>query len=94
MWQHPYVYLVLIFEACATFVGQLSVLCLIALFGVATTAMVGTQFFLWSVVIYSLFFLVFGFGVWQGCQGHYQFFLIEFCSLDRQNSALLGVFEC
>jgi hypothetical protein len=44
MWQHPYVYLVLIFEACATFVGQLFVLCLIALFGAATTAMVGTQF--------------------------------------------------
>jgi hypothetical protein len=37
---------------------------------------------------------VFGFGVWQGCQGCYQFFLIVFCSLDWQNSALLGVFEC
>lgn len=40
--QHPYVYLVLIFEAMATFVGQLSVLCLIAIFGAATTAMVTT----------------------------------------------------
>ena len=38
--QHPYIYLVLIFEACATFIGQISVLCLIALFGAATTAMV------------------------------------------------------
>lgn len=28
----------------------------------------GYTIFLWSVVIYSLFFLVFGFGVWQGCQ--------------------------
>lgn len=40
--QNPYIYLVLIFEACATFIGQLSVLCLIALFGAATTAMVTT----------------------------------------------------
>jgi len=40
--QHPYVYLVLIFEAFATFIGQLSVLSLIALFGAATTAMVTT----------------------------------------------------
>jgi len=40
--QHLYVYLVLIFEATATFVGQLSVLCLIAIFGAATTAMVTT----------------------------------------------------
>lgn len=40
--QHPYIYLVLIFEACCTFIGQLSVLCLIALFGAATTAMVTT----------------------------------------------------
>ncbi|KAJ6679575.1 SOLUTE CARRIER FAMILY 35 MEMBER B [Salix purpurea] len=38
--QHPYVYLVLVFEAMATFVGQVSVLSLIALFGAATTAMV------------------------------------------------------
>jgi adenosine 3'-phospho 5'-phosphosulfate transporter B3 len=38
--QHPYVYLVLIFEAMATFIGQISVLSLIALFGAATTAMV------------------------------------------------------
>ncbi|KAH9297524.1 hypothetical protein KI387_029206, partial [Taxus chinensis] len=37
--QHLFVYLVLIFEAMATFVGQLSVLCLIAIFGAATTAM-------------------------------------------------------
>lgn len=42
--QHPYIYLVLIFEACCTFIGQLSVLCLIALFGAATTAMVSTPF--------------------------------------------------
>jgi len=40
--QHLYVYLVLIFEAMATFIGQLSVLCLIAIFGAATTAMVTT----------------------------------------------------
>ena len=39
--QHPYVYGVLIFEAMATFVGQVSVLSLIAIFGAATTAMVG-----------------------------------------------------
>lgn len=38
--QHPYVYLVLIFEAMATFIGQVSVLSLIAIFGAATTAMV------------------------------------------------------
>lgn len=38
--QHPYVYGVLIFEAMATFIGQVSVLSLIALFGAATTAMV------------------------------------------------------
>lgn len=37
-----YVYAVLIFEAMATFVGQLSVLSLIAIFGAATTAMVTT----------------------------------------------------
>lgn len=40
--QHLYVYGVLIFEAMATFVGQVSVLSLIALFGAATTAMVTT----------------------------------------------------
>ncbi|KAJ3682095.1 hypothetical protein LUZ60_014668 [Juncus effusus] len=40
--QHPYVYAVLVFEAMATFVGQVSVLSLIALFGAATTAMVTT----------------------------------------------------
>lgn len=38
--QHPYVYVVLVFEAMATFIGQVSVLSLIALFGAATTAMV------------------------------------------------------
>jgi adenosine 3'-phospho 5'-phosphosulfate transporter B3 len=37
-----YVYAVLVFEAMATFVGQVSVLSLIALFGAATTAMVTT----------------------------------------------------
>ncbi|CAN6562754.1 unnamed protein product [Malus baccata var. baccata] len=41
-WQHPYVYGVLVFEAMATFVGQVSVLSLIALFGAATTAMITT----------------------------------------------------
>ncbi|EFJ14308.1 hypothetical protein SELMODRAFT_271324 [Selaginella moellendorffii] len=41
-YNHPYVYLVLVFEAMATFIGQLSVLSLIALFGAATTAMVTT----------------------------------------------------
>ncbi|KAA8522339.1 hypothetical protein F0562_013300 [Nyssa sinensis] len=40
--QHPYVYGVLVFEAMATFVGQISVLSLIAIFGAATTAMVTT----------------------------------------------------
>ncbi|KAM0926623.1 hypothetical protein ACQ4PT_003631 [Festuca glaucescens] len=40
--QHLYVYTVLVFEAMATFVGQVSVLSLIALFGAATTAMVTT----------------------------------------------------
>ncbi|WCJ23133.1 UDP-galactose transporter 2 [Euphorbia peplus] len=40
--QHPYVYGVLVFEAIATYVGQVSVLSLIALFGAATTAMVTT----------------------------------------------------
>jgi len=39
---HPYVYAVLVFEAMATFVGQISVLSLIAIFGAATTAMVTT----------------------------------------------------
>ncbi|GMN68288.1 hypothetical protein TIFTF001_037351 [Ficus carica] len=39
---HPYVYGVLVFEAMATFIGQVSVLSLIALFGAATTAMVTT----------------------------------------------------
>ncbi|XP_050230630.1 UDP-galactose/UDP-glucose transporter 2-like [Mercurialis annua] len=40
--QHPYVYGVLIFEALATFIGQVSVLSLIAIFGAATTAMITT----------------------------------------------------
>ncbi|KAG6541553.1 hypothetical protein Mapa_017075 [Marchantia paleacea] len=40
--QHLYIYAVLVFEACATFIGQLSVLSLITLFGAATTAMVTT----------------------------------------------------
>ncbi|XP_009601267.1 UDP-galactose/UDP-glucose transporter 4 isoform X2 [Nicotiana tabacum] len=40
--QHPYVYGVLVFEACATFVGQVSVLSLIAIFGAATTTMITT----------------------------------------------------
>ncbi|KAI3444624.1 hypothetical protein Pfo_001289 [Paulownia fortunei] len=40
--QHLYVYGVLVFEAMATFIGQVSVLSLIALFGAATTAMVTT----------------------------------------------------
>ncbi|XP_047338672.1 UDP-galactose/UDP-glucose transporter 2-like [Impatiens glandulifera] len=40
--QHTYVYGVLVFEAMATFVGQVSVLSLIAIFGAATTAMVTT----------------------------------------------------
>lgn len=42
--QNPYVYIVLVFEAMATFIGQLSVLCLIAIFGAATTAMVSAHF--------------------------------------------------
>ncbi|GAA0165511.1 secondary carrier transporter [Lithospermum erythrorhizon] len=41
-WQHPYVYGVLVLEAMATYVGQVSVLSLIAFFGAATTAMVTT----------------------------------------------------
>ncbi|MQM04258.1 hypothetical protein Taro_037052 [Colocasia esculenta] len=40
--EHPYVYIVLVFEAMATFIGQVSVLSLIAIFGAATTAMVTT----------------------------------------------------
>ncbi|XWS46000.1 hypothetical protein CRYUN_Cryun14cG0027400 [Craigia yunnanensis] len=40
--QHLYVYGVLFFEAMATFIGQVSVLSLIAIFGAATTAMVTT----------------------------------------------------
>ncbi|TYH38682.1 hypothetical protein ES332_D12G126300v1 [Gossypium tomentosum] len=40
--QHLYVYGVLVFEAMATFIGQVSVLSLIAIFGAATTAMVTT----------------------------------------------------
>ncbi|XP_050385123.1 UDP-galactose/UDP-glucose transporter 4-like [Argentina anserina] len=40
--QHPYVYGVLVFEAMATFIGQVSVLSLIQLFGAATTAMITT----------------------------------------------------
>ncbi|KAI3687504.1 hypothetical protein L1987_81201 [Smallanthus sonchifolius] len=41
-YEHPYVYGVLIFEAVATFVGQVSVLSLIAIFGAATTALITT----------------------------------------------------
>ncbi|KAI4354968.1 hypothetical protein L6164_003788 [Bauhinia variegata] len=40
--QHLYVYGVLVFEAMATFIGQVSVLSLIAIFGAATTAMTTT----------------------------------------------------
>ncbi|ESW06948.1 hypothetical protein PHAVU_010G089600 [Phaseolus vulgaris] len=40
--QNLYVYGVLVFEAMATFIGQISVLSLIALFGAATTAMITT----------------------------------------------------
>ncbi|XP_059444850.1 UDP-galactose/UDP-glucose transporter 4-like [Corylus avellana] len=40
--QHPYVYGVLVFEAMATYIGQVSVLSLIAIFGAATTAMITT----------------------------------------------------
>ncbi|TYJ42253.1 hypothetical protein E1A91_A03G076800v1 [Gossypium mustelinum] len=39
--QHPYIYCVLVFEAMA-FIGQVSVLSLIAIFGAATTAMITT----------------------------------------------------
>ena len=42
-WDHPYVYAVLAFEACATLIGQMSVLSLVVLFGAATTAMVSWQ---------------------------------------------------
>ncbi|KAK8692808.1 hypothetical protein V6N13_070415 [Hibiscus sabdariffa] len=41
-YQHPYVYGVLVIEAMATYVGQVSVLSLIAIFGAATTAMITT----------------------------------------------------
>ncbi|KAL5552156.1 hypothetical protein UlMin_002332 [Ulmus minor] len=41
-YEHPYIYGVLVFEAMATYVGQVSVLCLVALFGAATTAMITT----------------------------------------------------
>ncbi|KAK7292577.1 hypothetical protein RJT34_15428 [Clitoria ternatea] len=40
--QHLYVYGVLVFEAMATFIGQVSVLSLIAIFGAANTAMITT----------------------------------------------------
>ncbi|CAN1186264.1 UDP-galactose/UDP-glucose transporter 4 [Linum perenne] len=40
--EHPYVYGVLVFEALATFIGQVSVLSLVALFGAASTAMITT----------------------------------------------------
>ncbi|KAF8027140.1 hypothetical protein BT93_E0148 [Corymbia citriodora subsp. variegata] len=40
--KHMYVYGVLVFEAMATFIGQVSVLSLIAIFGAATTAMITT----------------------------------------------------
>ncbi|XP_039027293.1 UDP-galactose/UDP-glucose transporter 4-like [Hibiscus syriacus] len=40
--EHLYVYGVLVFEAIATFIGQVSVLSLIAIFGAATTTMVTT----------------------------------------------------
>ncbi|KAK3022818.1 hypothetical protein RJ639_046638 [Escallonia herrerae] len=40
--QHLYVYGVLVFEAMATFIGQVSVLSLVAIFGAASTAMVTT----------------------------------------------------
>jgi hypothetical protein len=46
--QNPYVYLVLIVEAIATYVGNLCVLSLIALFGAATTAMVCGKYKCWS----------------------------------------------
>jgi len=49
--QHPYVYGVLVFEAMATFVGQVSVLSLIALFGAATTAMVSIFHFLKTLFV-------------------------------------------
>ncbi|PIA49669.1 hypothetical protein AQUCO_01300441v1 [Aquilegia coerulea] len=55
-YQHPYVYAVLIFEAMATFIGQVSVLSLIALFGAATTAMVYVNYFLVSQFSYVLLF--------------------------------------
>ncbi|XP_075074005.1 UDP-galactose/UDP-glucose transporter 4-like isoform X1 [Nicotiana tabacum] len=42
--QHPYVYGVLVLEACATFTGQLSVLSVIAFLGAATTAMMKMLF--------------------------------------------------
>ncbi|KAG6475379.1 UDP-galactose/UDP-glucose transporter 4-like [Zingiber officinale] len=40
--KHLYVYAVLVFEAMATFIGQVSVLSLVAIFGAATTALVTT----------------------------------------------------
>jgi hypothetical protein len=46
---HPYIYGVIILEAFATYIGQLSVLSLIALFGAATTAMVSSAFQLQSL---------------------------------------------
>jgi hypothetical protein len=58
--QHPYVYGVLVFEAMATFIGQVSVLSLIALFGAATTAMVHCYhklFFLSPFSIYASIYM-------------------------------------
>ncbi|URD72074.1 UAA transporter family [Musa troglodytarum] len=40
--EHLYVYAVLVFEAMATYVGQVSVLSLVAIFGAATTALATT----------------------------------------------------
>ncbi|XVE92920.1 hypothetical protein REPUB_Repub01dG0145200 [Reevesia pubescens] len=54
--QHLYVYGVLVFEAMATFIGQVSVLSLIAIFGVATIAMVTTAR---KVVTLLLSYLIF-----------------------------------
>ncbi|KAJ7944860.1 UDP-galactose/UDP-glucose transporter like [Quillaja saponaria] len=40
--EHPYLYGVLVFEAMATYIGQVSVLSLISIFGAATTATINT----------------------------------------------------
>ncbi|KAL0311652.1 UNVERIFIED_CONTAM: UDP-galactose/UDP-glucose transporter 2 [Sesamum calycinum] len=58
--EHPYVYGVLVFEAMATFVGQVSVLSLIAIFGAATTAMTRFNWMQTDVTVVKFTFRIIG----------------------------------